>query len=294
MPTLVAPPNSLRDRLTASSSKLGMLPDVAMRAMKIADLPESSGRDLATVIERDVHLTADILRLANSPLCGSTKAISSLHEAILRLGFRKCKNLIVASGVASVHRDIPANLHWVRDSLWRHGFATAIAAVHLNRLLGLGFQGEEFTGGLLHDVGRTLLAVAAPEEFSTFDAMSFVETDDLLENERAAIDTDHCDIGGWFARSNGLPEALVAVIEFHHRDDAPDEHRNFVALISAADHIANHLQRHLDASMYDPESNIPVQQLEENGIRNATGLFAEFGEDLVENTAHDFVEVLRM
>ena len=60
---------------------------------------------------------------------------------------------------------------------------TGIAAVHLNRLLQLGFQGEEFACGLLHDFGRTLLAVADSDLFQQADRMTFEESFSICAEE---------------------------------------------------------------------------------------------------------------
>ena len=77
-----------------------------------------------------------------------------------------------------------------RERLWRHSFHTAILALHFNHSCGLGYQGEEFTAGLLHDFGRTLMAVCLPERSSELDLLDFDDSPRLLEQERLLSGTD--------------------------------------------------------------------------------------------------------
>lgn len=292
-PSLPLPPEALRRSLKKRLGQLSLLPHVAVQAMRVVDDPDASGRDVAKVIERDAHLAASLLAMANSSLFGSARTATTLHEAIFRIGFTRCKQLILAAGVQSVQQQIPPSLSWMRETLWAHGVTTGIAAVHLNRLLQLGFQGEEFACGLLHDFGRTLLAVADADLFQRADALTFEESPQICAREQALIGTDHCEFGGWFARESGLPSTIVEAITYHHHPDPPAEQRVMTTLIAAADDVANHLQRHQDASFYDPQSNPAIPRLVDAGHPEAAARFAEFGVLLVTETAYDVVAVMK-
>ena len=79
-----------------------------------------------------------------------------------------------------------------RDALLNHSLTTAAIASALNQNLELSFQGEEFTAGLLHDLGRLLLAALFPEEFCALDALQALETPESLSEEQALVGTDYC------------------------------------------------------------------------------------------------------
>jgi HD-like signal output (HDOD) protein len=105
------------------------------------------------------------------------------------------------------------------------------------------------------------LAVAVGDEYPEIDPLEFDENDELLANEEAAIGTNHCCFGTWFAKEAGLPDNLIEVIRFHHSSGPFAPHGKLVSLVIAADDMANHLQRKGLASEYSPTSNPGICQL---------------------------------
>jgi HD-like signal output (HDOD) protein len=158
--------------------------------------------------------------------------------------------------------------------LWRHGFLTALFAMKVNQLLALRFQGEEFTAGLMHDFGRTLLLVAAADQFAAVDPLDFIEDGDVEAREREVIGTSHAEFGAWFAATNELPESLVTSIRHHHRPEDAGVHVQLAALVSAADHMANHIQRGEPPEAYNSMTDGSLVLLEQSGARRATDVFA--------------------
>jgi HD-like signal output (HDOD) protein len=246
------------DALKANVGALGRLPtlpEAATRAMAVAKDPNSSLKKLSAVIERDPALAAGLLKLANSPLYRTRFAVESVHHAVVKLGTRECQNLILAVGMRSLFRNVPRARQLRYEGLWKHSFLTGCVCRHLGRALNLGYDGEEFAAGLSHDIGRVLLGLAAPDLSEQADPMDFVEGPDLLEREAAVLGTDHCYFGAWFANLNNLPASLVNAVQFHHTPEAAGEHQRLVALVAAADHMANHYQRDHDVEHYDGATN---------------------------------------
>jgi HD-like signal output (HDOD) protein len=268
-------PAQLSQRLKASLGNLQMLPAVAVEALQVANDPNGDLLKLAKVIQRDLKLTTSILRLANSALFSPPHPIASLHHAISSMGVRRCRDILVTSGMDSVSRKVAPALEARREALWKHGFLTAIFAVKINHLLGLKFQGEEYTAGLMHDFGRTLLAVAVPEQCEEIDPLDFIEPADIEERERNAIGVSHAEFGAWFAQTNELPAALVASIQYHQDPASAGEHRNLAALVAAADHVASYMQRTDERDPYNPMTNSAMLVLQQAGTMNATGVFSD-------------------
>lgn len=118
---------------------------------------------------------------------------------------------------------------------------------------GLGFRGEEFTAGLLHDIGRVILCVRAPDAFPRIDPMTFREGAETLAQERAAMGMDHCEIGLRFARANSLPQPIASAIRHHHDPEAEKQYPLLVALTATADALANHVQCERKLTNFRPE-----------------------------------------
>ncbi len=223
-------------------NKLPMMPASATKAMSIANDPSAGLREFAGVIERDPALATGILKLANSPLYRIGRTIETLDQAVVRLGLRECKNLIVAVGMRSLLKAGTAAVRKQCEVLWKHSFVTGCVARRLNRTLELGYQGEEFSCGLTHDIGRLLIAIGAPSHFDAADPLDFRESAETLAREQRVLGTDHCYFGAWFANLNQLPASLVTTIQYHHTPAEAVSHKTLVGAIAAADHMANHLQ----------------------------------------------------
>ncbi|MBX3444974.1 MAG: HDOD domain-containing protein [Planctomyces sp.] len=277
------PPEELIERLRRKLPTLQMLPAVATQALEIARQPDCSIAAFSGVVERDLKLAADILKMANSVLYSTGTPVASLHQAVVRLGFHHCRSVIVSSSYDSLTRTLGAEEQASRELLTRHGFLTAIFALRLNHCLHLGFQGEEFTAGLMHDIGRLLLSVAAPETFREADPLDFQETGELEDREREAFGVSHAEFGAWFADQSDLPQPLVAAIRFHHAPKDAGTHRRLAALTAAADELANFVQRpgRSEDEEYDPATNDAVRLLERIGAAGAEDKFAANAAQLI-------------
>ncbi|MBS0205858.1 MAG: HDOD domain-containing protein [Planctomycetes bacterium] len=258
---LTIPPEELRARLLNKLANWKMLPEVAVRALAMARDPDCSIKEFSQVVERDSKLAFEILRIANSAAHATRIPIVVLRQAVTRLGLAHCRNVILSASLGSALQRLTLSEAWMQSALWRHSVLTGLIATEINQQFKLGFIGEEFTAGLIHDVGRSLLAVIAPNHFAEADSLDFVEEGDFLEHERAILRTDHCELAAWFLAHSNLPEVLVTVVGRHHTPELVDEHRSLVALTAVADHMANHVQRVGSADGYAPDDNAAMPVL---------------------------------
>ena len=283
----------LRVEFARRAQSLQMLPTVAIQALDIAKNPDCSMREFVSVIERDAKLATDILGMSNSSMFWTGGApIVTLQQSVVRLGFRQCRNLILSTSLASMMRNLSLEEEWIRDVLSQHAFLTGMTAVHVNRIVGTGFQGEEFAAGLIHDFGRALLAVCMPEQFASADPLDFDEHSLTLEKETWVLETNHCEAGAWFAQINGLPSEFVEVIRHHHAPQNALKHRRLVALTAISDHIANHIQRFETSDNYDMTANDAIFVLEGTGIPNAAGRLQDLIADIMETARRESQELI--
>ena len=289
-PAVQLPPD-LVARLDANLVHMKVLPAIAMQALQIAKDPDCSINGFSCVVERDVKLATDMLRMANSVVFSGGHPVTSLHQAIVRLGFRHCKNLILSSCVGSLMRRLSIEETWVRETLWRHGFLTGLLAANTNNSLNLGFDGEEFTAGLIHDIGRTLFALCLPKDFARIDPLTFIEDEHLLKSEYQAAGTNHCEVGAWFANLNLLPESLTDVIRFHHQPDRSEKNKTLVSLIAVSDEVANFVQRSKTLTDLQPEDVPSLVHLEASGVENAAKRFHAQAADIIKLALADATDL---
>ncbi len=297
MVTTVSPPESssipihVKRHLQSTLRGSLMLPMVAMEALEVVKDPRCTIGEFSRIVERDLRLVTEIIAQSNSILFSPDRPVTSLHQSILRLGFKQCQNLILSASLSSLMQRLPLEGRLTQELLWRHSITTAITSVQLNRLLGLGFQGEDFTAGLIHDMGRMLIAASYPDRFEEIDPLDFDETDGVTHAEREALGTDHCAIGAWYAEENRLPIELREVLLAHHGDRPAIINPRLVALTMASDHLANHIQRHAKLAEYPFRENPGFQRLEELGSPGAVERVGDLCESLLADVIHQSLEM---
>lgn len=249
--------------------QIGNLPslsETATRAVALTNDPQATMGDYANLIKRDGGLAAAVLKLANSSLYRGSSPVTELHQAVLRLGLRTCSQLITSLGMRGLFRGAKPKTLERCEILWRHGFFTACLATQVNQFLSMGFGGEEFTAGLLHDLGRTFIALAGPEVAERVDPLDFSEDDGRLNQERKILGTDHAELGALYCERQGLPPALIDCNRFHHDPGSAmtrqREHRHLVALVALVDQIANEAQRTHQIRDYSLAQNPGYRALE--------------------------------
>jgi HD-like signal output (HDOD) protein len=243
------------DRALQDVGELPILPGTAQRALRLAELGEISLAKFGSLIESDAALAAGLLKLANSPLYSWGRTIDSLEAAAVRLGLRACHDLIMALGMKRFAEQVRPGLRHRCTRLWQHSFIVACLARNLSREWEYNYQGEEFTAGLLHDLGRLLLAMLVPDAFLVADPMTFEEDEELLDRERAVLGTDRCQVGARYAERSRMPVTIVTVIRQHHQVSQATQCRGLVALVAMADHLANHFHAKRRLEAYDLEQN---------------------------------------
>ncbi len=247
-PPPVALPQLLRDLGRVES--FPTLSDTTVRAMALTNDPTATIADLAELVRRDGVLAVSVLKVVNSAAYRGNRPTENVQQAAVRLGMRRCQQVIAAVGVRGVFQYSSPQVATMCEGLLRHALFTATLATRLNGVGRLGFRGEEFTAGLLHDIGRVIVCVRAPDAFALPDPMTFNEDDGLLARERETLQFDHCELGARFAVANQLPPAVTNAILNHHFPESEREYPLLVALTAATDRLANHVQRERKLDTY--------------------------------------------
>ena len=192
---------------------LPTIPTVLAKILQLVDAESASGKELIKVIEHDQALTGKMLRLANSAFFGQTRKVATIPRAVVLLGFSTVRNL--ALGV-KVWDALGTGIARTRlDELWAHAVTVAVATKALAARLRAGDPDEGFTAGLLHDVGRLVLAMRFRDEYwRVVGGASEVEAIDRLE--ASSLGVDHAEVGGWILEAWSLPPAIVEAVRGHH------------------------------------------------------------------------------
>ena len=172
--------------------------------------------EVAAIIESDPGLTAATLRGANSADSAPVARIVRAGDAIVRLGARTSRALIVAAMLRN-QMDRMEGSRLDMDELWRHVIGVGIIADGAMSAKPGETAASAFTGGVLHDLGRVVLAAGQPRHYAKVVRLVH-EGADPLEAERRVLGLDHAQFGAEVAEVWAVPPDLAIAITEHHED----------------------------------------------------------------------------
>ena len=216
---------------------LPALPSIAMEVVEMVDNPKTSASQLGKIISTDQALTAKVLKIANSPFYGFPKKISTIDFAIIVLGFDALKEIIISiSLVSSLQKK--SDTYFDSKAFWDHSIATGVIARKLARDLGYRVSGEVFVGGLLHDMGVSVMHRYFNNEFKRIVDISRESDLTFMEAEESVLGVTHADVGSWLAERWNLPDHLVEGVLLHATPGKAEKNPELVAIIHCADVFA--------------------------------------------------------
>ena len=196
-------------------------------------------------------LAVQVLRLANSAYYGLETKVSSLARAIAILGMNEVRNLVLAYGAAAALRKMPLPPDFSVHALWEHQLRTAIMAYAMGdmaRAAGLDMRltgpDELYAAGLLHDLGKVILASRRPNDWTAIQDLTRENNLELFAAEEQYWGIDHCTVGARVLAFWDLPPQLTELVSWHHAPQLAEEpYTTGTALLAAANRLANAVSR---------------------------------------------------
>jgi len=196
---------------------LPTLPTVLQKIIEMTSGNDASAQDVIDEMSADQSLTANLLKVANSPVYGVSKRIESIRQAVVLLGFQEVRNIALSASVFSTLEVAGRRGTFDRQVFWAHSYLVG----YITRDLYKQFpeprsQASYFTCGLLHDIGKVVLDQYFMREF-------FMIVDAIRERnvsactaERDLLTMTHADIGGLLLERWKLPADQVTAVREHH------------------------------------------------------------------------------
>jgi len=203
------------DKQIERMSKLPIQPQILLNLNKVAEDDSASADDLGQIILKDQALTMRVLKVVNSAYYRhhTNEKISTVTKAVVILGFKGVRRLALGMSMYDMLRKA-SELPELRD-FWCHSLMTAIAARQLSRNLGYTSEEEAFVAGLVHDVGKLVLANCDPPRY--LKILHEAETSGALRTkERETYGLSHALAGKKLAKRWGMPAELEEIIGDHH------------------------------------------------------------------------------
>ncbi len=260
--------------------------NVMIEVTKLIDNPTTNTSLLSKIIGKDQGMATKILSIANSPLYGLPRKVSTIDFAILIIGYQDIKNIVVALTMIESFKDRD-NERMNQKEFWQHSAITGNAAKRIADDLGYRIENEAFVAGLLHDLGLPVIHKYFNSNFHTI-VQKFEEHTDYLTAEVEVLGYNHQEIGSMLAEKWNLPQSLCTALKYHHNPgDAPD-HEELTSLIHLADYMTQKLQIgnfYLDDNYHFDEGIIEILKF---ANKNEVDDFIESYRDIFEEEKKTF------
>ena len=230
-----------RELLLSTVRELPALPAVLLELIELLRRDDVSADQLASRISHDQALAAKTLRLANSSFYGVPRQVKSVSDAIAVLGLRTLRTVVTTAVFTGSFKPAPGNT-FNFNAFWRHSIGTAVCAKLLAEATRLDAEAA-FTLGLLHDIGRLVLASCFAQAHAQMLDHRQAHDTTVLESERAVLGIDHAEVGALMAEHWRFSPDLIMAIRHHHGPAAPatSTQPGLAELVHVADNIAHAL-----------------------------------------------------
>ena len=220
---------------------LPSMPHTLQKILDNLDGLSSSAQSLELLIRDDPVLSANILRIANSPYYGVSGEVSSLARAVVVMGFDEVKNLVIGLSLTGTFSgDLGVDLFSARQ-LWLHSIGVAKACQSMAEDIPGLDSDELFTAGLMHDIGKFLLCLYFGDEFNEVIALQR-KKDIPLSQAEEEYGLTHAEAGAFLAQKWAMSDMLVNVVRYHHHPVSAGPHGQAAAVVFLADQICHKIQ----------------------------------------------------
>ena len=206
--------DSLRT-LVGSVAGLPVRPEVYTRLTEAIADPHIEMGQIARIVSGDVALAAKVLHLTNSAFFGSKRKFISIDQAVSFIGMRMLRKVVLSAEVFSAFSPKQSLGGLSLDQEQRHGLVCAGVA---RKIAPDPETGEyAFLAGMLHDIGKLVLASRAPKIMRQLTRQRVVGHSVPPETEEQITGTNHGRLGAYLLGLWGIEHPLVEAVAFHHQ-----------------------------------------------------------------------------
>lgn len=203
-------------------------PQAALEILQACSSPDVNTRALAEIASRDPVLTAELLRMANSPFFGVSREVTTVARAVMILGHRALRNLVLCISMQKAVRTEHITGFDV-SAYWEDSLRRAVAGRQLGEIQRMA-PDECLTMGLLQDFGLLVLLHLNPSRGSQWPELRQADPDARHDMERELFGVTHDEVGALLAQTWSLPDELGVPLATHH-EALPPNARSVVAIL---------------------------------------------------------------
>ena len=253
-------------KIVSQIESLPSLPSIYTEIVAEMQSDDPSIKNVGTIIGRDVSMTAKILQVVNSVFFGLPKKISNPQQAVMLLGLETIKSLVLSVKIFSEFSQ--KKYAWFDiDAIFNHSISvsTNAKAIVKSESLDQDIISSSLMAGLLHDLGKLILATNFHDTYRQVQAESQNSDHQLWKLEQEAFGTSHAEIGAYLMGLWNIENPVIEAIAFHH---CPAKSASAQMGLLASVHIANVLEH--EEHLPEDEAELPFddEYLDRLGVLN--------------------------
>ncbi len=219
------------------------LPSLSSINKSLLDLVLNEQRysaQIGEIISRDPSLTSRLLRLVNSVYYGLSTPVTTIEDAVFYLGIRQIRQLVLVTPVIEDFQKLTLQCAFPWREFWQHCIGTGILTHEIVSLARAVPEESDYIAGLVHDVGKIVMAWAFPDHFAEIHRLALAGTEDLIEIENRVLGIDHAELGALYLERHRLSELLIQTVRYHHFPEKARSHSQIIASVQIADLLIRH------------------------------------------------------
>ncbi len=232
---------------------------------------------VADLVEKDTVMAGQVLRIVNSPIYGFRSTITSVRHAVCLMGHVKLRNTVLGLSIANLCSRVKTPAQWSAKRFNLHSVATALLADIIAQKTPTDYAEGAFTGGLLHDFGKLLIAVGLPKQFEEICRLYKQGGKGFDECEWDVLGWTHAQFSAAALTQWNLPVPIQEAVLFHH---APEPRLDRMRDLAEVIYTANRAVNLLGISVIDPpeplQGTLPAILEEFGCVETAAAISTEF------------------
>ena len=207
------------DALIKLSTTIEPIPAAVVRLSALVCAEVIDVDAINETISFDQALAGAVLRSANSATSASRSTISTVRDAVHRLGPPTVLSIALGSSVkGKMNQSIP-EYDLEPGALWRHSVTSSLAAEVIRSISKVRIPNDAVTAALLHDIGKIVLANYLKKDVLEAITAAIVGGQPRVDAEMEILEVHHGEVGGLIAQAWGLPDRIGRAIRYHHHPD---------------------------------------------------------------------------
>lgn len=267
--------SNISEKLIKEIDALPQFPESIKKIQKKITDEKTSLSNIALLIRKDLSITANLLKLANSAFYMVPKKVNTVEKALKIVGFKGLRGLLLSLGIQKVFKEKYGEMR----AIWKHShrvaFYAAKMAIDYNKK---SIIDDVYTAGLLHDIGKVVIEFLHPAFLENIKTFCFKNNISEKAFEEFSIGVHHSEIGALVAEKWNFPNQLIATIRYHHDPTRGSAvYRDVIELIYLANSICDVTSAGLTYDQINPmilkRYNLDSEENFKKQVKNLVKLF---------------------